>query len=101
MEFLRKNDTLDIVTLPDGMNPIGSKWVFKINTNEVGQVKKFKTRFVAKGYSQVEGVDFSEIFSLVAKSNSIRLVMYLVSTFDIEIEQIDMKKSFLHGNLEE
>jgi hypothetical protein len=56
---------------------------------------------VAKGYSQVEGVDFGEIFSLVAKLTSIRVLMSLVAAFDLKIEQMDLKIVFLHGDLEE
>ena len=50
------------------------------------QVKKYKTQLVAKGYSQVEGVNFGEIFSPVSKLASIRLLMSLATTFDLEIE---------------
>jgi len=42
MESLRKNDTWDLVTLPNGRNPLGNKWVFKRKTNALGQVNKFK-----------------------------------------------------------
>jgi hypothetical protein len=56
---------------------------------------------VAKGYSQVEGVDFDDIFSLVAKLTSIKVLMYLATTFDLEIEKMDVKTMFLHGDLEE
>jgi hypothetical protein len=56
---------------------------------------------VAKGYSQVEGVEFSDIFSSVAKLNSIRVLMSLAATFDMEIEHMDVKTTFLHGDLEE
>jgi hypothetical protein len=56
---------------------------------------------VAKGYSQVEGVDFGEIFSPIAKLTSIRVLMSLDATFDLEIEQMDVKTTFLHGDLEE
>ena len=69
-------------------------------TNVVGHVEKFKARQVAKGYSQVEGVDFGEIFSPVAKLTSIR-VLSLAAAFDLEIEQIDVNITFLHGDLEE
>ena len=62
MESLRKNDTWDLVALPNGRITIGSKQVFKKKTNASGCVKKFKDRLVSKGYLQVEGVDFSEIF---------------------------------------
>jgi hypothetical protein len=87
MESLHKNETWDLVKLPSGRNPIGRKWVFKKKMNATGQVKKFKARLVAKGYSQVEGVDFSEIFSPVAKLTSIRVLMSLAATFDLEIEK--------------
>jgi hypothetical protein len=64
-------------------------------------VEKYKVRLVAKSYSQVEGIDFGEIFSLVSKLTSIRFLLCVVSTFDFEIEQMDVKTSFLHGDLEE
>jgi hypothetical protein len=51
--------------------------------NVAGQVKKFKAQMVVKGYSQVEGVDFGDIFSLVAKLTSIRVVISLTATFDL------------------
>ena len=95
MESLRKNDTWDQVALLDGRKKNGSKWVFKRKTNAVGHIEKFKARPVAKGYSQVEGVDFGEIFSHVAK------LMSLTTTFDLEIEKMDVKTTFLHGDLEE
>ena len=69
--------------------------------NAASQVKKFKAQLVAKGYSQVEGVDFNEIFSHVSKLSSIILLMSLVATFSLEIEKVDMKTTFLHGDLEE
>ena len=101
MESLRKNDTWYLVALPNGRGTIGSKWVFNTKTNAIGHVEKFKARMVAKGYSQVEGVNFGEIFSPIAKLTSIRLLMYLATTFDFEIEKIDVKTTFLHGYLEE
>jgi hypothetical protein len=54
--------------------------------NAVGQVEKFKAQLVEKGYSQVEGVDFGEIVSPISKLNSIRVLMSLAATFDLEIE---------------
>jgi hypothetical protein len=54
-----------------------------------------------KGYSQVEGVDFGEIFSPVEKLTSIRVLMSVVASFDLEIEQMDVQTTFLHGDLEE
>ena len=59
-----------------------------------------KTRLVAKGFSQREGIDFNEIFSLVVKYCSIRLILALVARNDLELQQLDVKKTFLHGKLE-
>ena len=62
---------------------------------------RYKARVVAKGFSQVEGVKYHDIFSLVVKHSSIRLSLAYVALFDIELEQLDVKTSFLHGNFEE
>jgi hypothetical protein len=64
-------------------------------------VEKYKAQLVAKGYSQVEGIDFGEIFSPVAKLSSIIFILYIVVAFDLEVEQMDVKTTFLHGDLEE
>jgi hypothetical protein len=101
MESLHKNETWDLVKFPSGRNHVDRKWVFKKKINAAGQVEKFKARLVVKGYSQVEGVDFSDIFSLVTKLTSIRVLMSLATTFDLEIEQMDVKTTFLHADLEE
>ena len=63
--------------------------------------KRFKGRVVAKGYSQKEGIDYNEIFSPVVKHVSIRSFLSLVVNFDMELEQMDVKTTFLHGDLEE
>jgi hypothetical protein len=101
MTSLDKNEAWDLVELPTGRKPIGSKWVFIKKLNAEGKVEKYKARLVAKGYSQVEGIDFGEIFSSVAKLTSIRLLLSVAAAFDFEIEQMDVKTTFLHGDLEE
>jgi hypothetical protein len=64
-------------------------------------VEKYKSQLVAKGYSQVEGIDFGEIFSPVSKLTSIRFILSIAATFDLEVEQMDVKTTFLHGDMEE
>ena len=86
MASLHKNEAWDLVELPAGRKPIGSKWVFKKKTNAEGKVEKYKARLVAKGYSQVPGIDFGDIFSPVAKVASIILLLSIVATFDFEVE---------------
>jgi hypothetical protein len=54
-----------------------------------------------KGFGQRKGVDFNEIFSLVVKMTSIRVVLGLATSLNLEVEQMDVKTTFLHGDLEE
>jgi len=60
-----------------------------------------KARLVTKGFSQKEGVDYDEIFSPVVKHTSIPVLLSLVAQFNMELEQLDVKTAFLHGDLEE
>jgi hypothetical protein len=66
-----------------------------------GKVEKYKVQLVAKGYSQLEGIYFREIFSLVSKLASIMFLLYVVVAFYFEVEQMDVKTTFLHGDLKE
>eukprot|EP00253_Pinus_taeda_P017234 PITA_17234 len=100
MTSLHKNEPWDLVELMAGRKTIGSKWVFKKKMNAKGKVEKYKARLVAKGYSQVSRIYFGDIFSLVAKVTSIRLLLSVATTFDFEVEQMDVKTTFLHGDLE-
>ncbi|CAA7044007.1 unnamed protein product [Microthlaspi erraticum] len=63
------------VPLPDGVNVVGTKWIFKNKTDDAGSIVRNKSRLVAQGYSQVEGVDFDETFAPVARLESIRLFL--------------------------
>ena len=62
---------------------------------------KYKAQFVAKDYSNVERIDFGEIFSPLAKLTSIIFILSIVVSFDLEVEQMDVKTTFLHGDMEE
>ena len=80
---------------------IGLKWIFKINRNADGSINKFKSRFVAKGYVQEQGIDFDEFFALVARIEIIRLLIGLAAACRWEIHHLDVKTAFLHGELVE
>jgi hypothetical protein len=101
IEYLDKNEAWDIVELTNGRNPIHSKWVFKKKLNVEGKVEKCKAQLVEKDYSQVEGIDFGEIFSPVAKLTSIRFMLFVATSSDFEVENMVVKKTFMHGDLEE
>jgi hypothetical protein len=65
-QSILKNDVWDIVPRPEEKSVITSKWIYKINLASSGSVIKYKARFVARGFSEVEGIDYEETFSLVS-----------------------------------
>ena len=101
MKSLHKNNTYELIELPKGKRALKNKWVLKRNHEPNISQPRYKTRLVVKGFSQDKDIDFEEIFSPVVKMSSIRVVLGLVASMNLKIEQFDVKIAFLHGNLEE
>ncbi|MCO5551501.1 hypothetical protein L7F22_005005 [Adiantum nelumboides] len=95
------NETWKLTELPQGKQPLPCKWVYKKKYTTEDPGPKYKVRLVAKGFKQKKGVDFDEIFSPVVKMITLHLVLGLVATEDLELNQMDVKTTFLHGDLEE
>jgi hypothetical protein len=98
---IEKNETWELVPRPLNKNVIGAKWVFRNKLDEAGKVTRNKARLVCKGYAQVEGIDYGETFSPVARMESIRLILAYASSKHIKVYQMDVKSAFLNGELEE
>ena len=101
MDSMYSNQVWTLVDPPEGINPIGCKWVFKRKIGKDGKVETYKARLVAKGYTQKQGVDYEETFSPVAMLKSIRILLAIAAYYDYEIWQMDVKTAFLNGFLEE
>ena len=65
-----KNEVWDVVPLPEGHKAIGCKWIYKSKLDRHGNVKRRRSRLVAKGYNQKEGIDYGENFSPVSRKDS-------------------------------
>nr|GEV30242.1 hypothetical protein [Tanacetum cinerariifolium] len=92
--------SLDLVDLPNGKRAIGTKSFFKNKNDERGIMIRNKARLVAQGYTQEEGIDYDEVFSLVARIKAIRLHLAYVSFKDFVVYQMDVKSAFLYGKIE-
>jgi hypothetical protein len=93
-----RNQDWELVDTPQGCKPIGTKWVWKNKEVEKGEVVKNKSRLVAQGYSQKEGIDYEDTFAPVARLEAIRILL----AFSMAEEFImDVKSVFLNGVLKE
>ncbi|CAJ2645639.1 unnamed protein product [Trifolium pratense] len=93
----QRNDVWTLVARPSHKNIIGTKWVFRNKLNEQGEVVRNKARLVAQGYSQQEGIDYTETFAPVARLEAIRLLLSYVVNHGITLYQMDVKSAFLNG----
>ena len=75
-----------------------SKWVFKHKKDEIGRIVRFKARLVAQGYTQVYGLDYLDTFTPVAKLASLRIILTIAATEDLELHQMDVVAAFLAGD---
>eukprot|EP00253_Pinus_taeda_P014452 PITA_14452 len=80
---------------------VSSKWLYKIKHGADGSAEKFKARFVARGFSQKEGVDYDGIFATVARYTTICSIIALAASQGWNLHQMDVKTAFLHGSIKE
>ncbi|GKD44511.1 putative ribonuclease H-like domain-containing protein [Tanacetum coccineum] len=90
-----------LVDLPYGMKVIGTKWVYRNKRDERRVVVRNKARLVAQGYTQEEGIDYDEVFALVARIEAIRLFLAFASFMGFIVYQMDVKSAFLYGTIDE
>jgi Reverse transcriptase (RNA-dependent DNA polymerase) len=96
LDSLRARDVYDLVNPPIGRKIIKNRWVFDVKTDG-----RKKAQLVAKGFSQVEGIDFNDIFSPVVRYETVRLILVLAALENWHISSVDVKTAFLYGELDE
>jgi hypothetical protein len=101
MDSIEENGTWSLVDLPPGRKPIGMKWVFKVKRDEHGAVSKHKERLVVKGYAQRHDIDYDKVFALVARLDSVRLLIALGTHEGWEVHHMDVKSAFLNSDMHE
>jgi hypothetical protein len=83
------------------MNVVGSWWAYRIKHRVDGNIERYKACLVARGFTQEEGIDYFETFSLVIKQVTVRLVFSILVSRDWKNHQLDIYNAFLNGILDE
>lgn len=101
IEALEANHTWILTDLPPNKSAIGCKWVYKVKHKADGSVERYKARLVAKEYTQIEGQDYLDTFSPMAKITTVRLLLALAVVNNWHLKQLDLNNAFLYGDLNE
>jgi len=96
-----ENKTWELVHLPAGKKAVQCKWDVRIKTDDKGEISVYKSRLVAKGFQQKEGVDYTEVFAPTAKAPTLRVLLAAAAVCDWTVQQMDVKTAFLYGEIEE
>ena len=100
-QSIMKNDVWQIVPRLEEKSVVTLKWIYKIKHVADDSIEKHKARFVARGFSQKEGIDYEETFAPVARYTSIRSILALAAVVKWKVHQMDVETTFLNGVVEE
>jgi hypothetical protein len=95
------NGTWELVDLPPSRVVVNNMWIYKIKSDNAGDISRFKARFVAKGCGQRAGLDYTEAFSHVIRMASLRLFLAIAAARDLELCQLDIDTAFLFAPIKE
>ena len=101
LNSIEKNEMWEMVIPAPRCKPISLKWVYKIKRNSHGDIVKYKARLVAKGYVIKYGIEYEEVFALVVRMGTIRVLLTLAAQEGWQVYHMDVKSSFLNGELQE
>ncbi|KAE8242086.1 hypothetical protein A4X06_0g7253 [Tilletia controversa] len=92
--------TWELCHAPPGRKLIGCRWVYKVKTDPEGRAIRKKSRLVAQGYTQVEGIDYDETFAPVARLSALRMMVTLAIQLGLRLHGMDVKTAYLNGELD-
>ena len=95
------NDVWKVIPRPTRKSMITSRWLYKIKHATGGSIEKYKAIFVARGFTQKEGIDYAENCAPIARYTTIRTIISLVVVFGWKLHQMDVKIAFLNGKIDE
>ena len=99
---LMEQKVFELVELTSGMNVLDNKWVYKTKRHPTsGEVKKYRSRLVAKGFKERFGIEYFETFSSNVKMEVVRLLLAMATYYDLDIIHFDIKAYFLYGHMNE
>ena len=96
---LEANGTWELIERPSGANVVDSKWVLRIKKNTAGEIEKYKARLVARGFTQIYGVDFYETYAPVAKLATFRLITAIAARNGWPLDSFDFDSAYLNSLL--
>ena len=99
MTSIEASGTWWLIEPPPHTRSIGLKWVYKAKKDASGIVTKHKARLVVKGYVKHQGIDFNEVFALVARLESVRLLLTHAASEGWLVHHMDVKSAFLNEEL--
>jgi histone deacetylase 1/2 len=101
MASIYQHNVGTLVRREKSMNVLGSRFVYKSKRKPDGTIYRWKARLVCQGFKQIEGIDFHETFSSQARLPSIKLLLFLVNLYDLDLFSFDIKTFFLYGDMKE
>ncbi|CAI7854670.1 unnamed protein product [Closterium sp. NIES-53] len=101
LKSIEENGTWELVELLEGRKAIMSNWLFKIKSYADGEIERYKSRLVAKGYQQKENVEYKELFAPVVKPTTLRTLLAGATIEGWVVKQMDVTTAFLNGILKE
>ncbi|CAN0492606.1 unnamed protein product, partial [Discosporangium mesarthrocarpum] len=99
--LLQNNVWTEPVKPPQGRRVIDTKWVLKRKVNQFGEVVRYKARSVAKGFRQIQGLDYDDVFAPTPSPAILRMIFALAASKDWELKHWDVKQAFTQADVEE